>query len=110
LTVSLAFLQRGVSSSSESHFMCHFFLKRPNFLRSIHWSSYFILLNPYSNFNMENINIFLLTSTNYFQWKSHMEDLLRSKRIYKIMLGTEIAPNDDENKSKWEKKMIKFMV
>ena len=53
---------------------------------------------------MENISIVLLTNTNYFQWKSHMEDLLRSKELYKITPGTEIAPNDDENKDKWENK------
>ena len=52
---------------------------------------------------MENTSIVLLTSTNYFQWKSHMEDLLRSKQIYKITLGTETAPDDGENKDKWEK-------
>jgi hypothetical protein len=52
---------------------------------------------------MENIIIVLLTSTNYFQWKSHMEDLLRSKGIYIITLGINIAPDDDEKKHKWEK-------
>ena len=51
---------------------------------------------------MENTSIVLLTSNNYFQWKSHMEDLLRSKEIYKITLGTTIAPDDDEKKAKWE--------
>jgi hypothetical protein len=30
-----------------------------------------------------------LTSTNYFQWKSHVEDLLRSKGLYLITLGKE---------------------
>ena len=53
---------------------------------------------------MENINIVLLTNTNYFQWKSHMEDLLRSKEIYRIIIGTKIAPDEDEKKAKWENK------
>ena len=33
-----------------------------------------------------------------------MEDLLRSKGLYRITLGTYSAPNDDENKAKWENK------
>ena len=54
---------------------------------------------------MENINIILLTSTNYFQLKFHMEDLLRSKWIYRITLGAETAPTDDEAKiTKWDNK------
>ena len=53
---------------------------------------------------MENTNIFLLTSSNYFQWKSHMEDLLRSKGFYRITLGTELSPDDDEKQAKWETK------
>ena len=59
---------------------------------------------------MENTIIVLLASNNYFQWKSHMEDLLRSKGIYRITLGTETNLDDDEKKDKWEKKMIKLMV
>ena len=53
---------------------------------------------------MENTNIVLLTSTNYFQWKSHMEDLLRTKGLYRITLGTEVAPDEDEKQAKWENK------
>ena len=53
---------------------------------------------------MENTSIALLTSTNYFQWKSPMEDLLRNKGIYRITLGIEIVPDDDEKKYKWENK------
>ena len=53
---------------------------------------------------MENLSIVLLTSTNYYQWKSHMEDLLRSKGLYRITLGTQIAPNDDEKIAKWDNK------
>jgi hypothetical protein len=45
-------------------------------------------------------NIFL-TSTNYLQWKSHMEDLLRSKGLYQITLGKEKEPIDVDKKVKW---------
>ena len=53
---------------------------------------------------MENTSIFLLTSSNYFQWKSHMEDLLRSKGLYRITLGTEATPDENEKQAKWENK------
>jgi hypothetical protein len=43
----------------------------------------------------------LLTITNYFQWKSHMEDVLRSKGLYRITLGKEKTPTNDDNKFKW---------
>jgi hypothetical protein len=33
-----------------------------------------------------------------------MEDLLRSKGLYRITLGTEAAPNEDEKQVKWENK------
>jgi hypothetical protein len=46
-------------------------------------------------------NIFL-TNTNYFQWKSYMEDLLRSKGLYQNNLGKETKPIDDDNKFKWD--------
>ena len=59
---------------------------------------------------MENTSIVLLKRINYFQWKSHMEDLLRSKGLYRITLGTEAAPDEDEKQAKWEKKMIKIVV
>jgi hypothetical protein len=49
---------------------------------------------------MENTSIVLLTSNNYFQWKSHMEDLLRSKGFYKIKLGIEVAQDEDEKQAK----------
>jgi hypothetical protein len=51
----------------------------------------------------------LFTNTNYFQWKSHMGDLLRSKILYQITLGKEIEPIDDENKIKWEIRMMKHV-
>ena len=44
------------------------------------------------------------TSNNYFQWKSHMEDLLRSKGLYRITLGTEVALDEDEKQVKWKNK------
>ena len=31
-----------------------------------------------------------------------MEDLLRSKGLYRITMGTETAPTDDDKKSKWD--------
>jgi hypothetical protein len=43
---------------------------------------------------MTSTSNLLLTSTNYFQWKSHMEDLLRSKGVYRITLGKEKEPTD----------------
>ena len=53
---------------------------------------------------MENTSIVLLTSTNYFQWKSRMEYLI-SKGLYRITLGIEVAPMDDEAKvAKWDNK------
>ena len=33
-----------------------------------------------------------------------MEDLLRSKGLYRMTLGTKTAPNDDETQDKWENK------
>jgi hypothetical protein len=45
-----------------------------------------------------------LTITNYFSWKSHIQDLLRSKGLYQIALGKEQEPIDDENKLKWDSK------
>jgi hypothetical protein len=53
---------------------------------------------------MDDPNDILLTDTNYFSWKSHMEDLLRSKTFYKITLGKDLEPIDDENKVKWDNK------
>ena len=53
---------------------------------------------------MKNTNIVLLTSNNYFKWKLHMEDLLRSKGLYRITLGAEVAPDEDEKRAKWESK------
>jgi hypothetical protein len=52
-------------------------------------------------FNMASTSNLLFTSTNYFQWKSHMEDLLRSKGLYQITLGKETTPIDADKKSKW---------
>jgi hypothetical protein len=42
------------------------------------------------------------TNTNYFQWKSHMKDLLRSKGLYLITLGKETTPTDADKKFKWD--------
>jgi hypothetical protein len=51
---------------------------------------------------MDSSSNILLTSTNYFQWKSHMEDLLRSKGLYQITLGKEKEPTDVDKKFKWD--------
>ena len=53
---------------------------------------------------MENTSIVLLTNSNYFQWKSHMEDLLRSKGLYIITLGIETILDDEKKISKWDNK------
>ena len=51
---------------------------------------------------MSSTSNILLTNTNYFQWKSDMEDLLRSKGVYQITLGKETTPTDVDKKSKWD--------
>ena len=51
---------------------------------------------------MASPSTLMLTSDNYFQWRSHMEDLLRSKGLYRITMGTETAPTDDDKKDKWD--------
>ena len=53
---------------------------------------------------MEIKRIFLLNGVDYFQWKSHMENLLRSKGFYRITLGTETAPDDEKKIAKWDNK------
>jgi hypothetical protein len=51
---------------------------------------------------MDSTSIVFLTINNYFQWKCHLEDLLRSKGLYQITLGKEKAPIDADKKSKWD--------
>jgi hypothetical protein len=51
---------------------------------------------------MDSTSKLLLSSTNYFQWKSCMEDLLRSKGLYRITLGKETTPTNVDNKFKWD--------
>jgi hypothetical protein len=46
----------------------------------------------------------LFTNTNYFQWKSHMEDLLRSKSLYQITLENETSLTNADKKVKWDSK------
>jgi hypothetical protein len=48
-------------------------------------------------------DLFLATS-NYFSWKSRMEDVLRSKGLYRITLGKETPPIDASKKDKWYNK------
>jgi hypothetical protein len=50
---------------------------------------------------MDYPNDFYLTSTNYFQWKSHMEDLFKSKGMYWITFGKEEETIDDDKYAKW---------
>ena len=43
----------------------------------------------------------ILTSSNYFSWKYHMEDVLRSRGLFIITSGKETEPTDDDKKIKW---------
>jgi hypothetical protein len=74
------------------------------FLIYFHLDHQFQPLNPYSLHILIWILLvmFLLTSTNYFSWKSHIKDVLRSKGLYPITLGKKQEPIDDENKFKWD--------
>ena len=45
----------------------------------------------------------ILTSSNYFSWKSRMEDVLQSTGLFRITSGKEMEPTDDDKKIKWEK-------
>ena len=60
-------------------------------------------------FNMASFDDLLLSNTDYFQWKSHMEDLLRSKGLYGITLGNEKTPTDTDKKAKWDIGMTKHV-
>ena len=44
----------------------------------------------------------ILTSSNYFSWKSRIEDVLGSRGLFRITLGKETKPTDDDKKIKWE--------
>ena len=44
----------------------------------------------------------ILTSSNYFSWKSRMEDVLRSRELFRIISGKETEPTDDDKKIKCE--------
>eukprot|EP00253_Pinus_taeda_P027041 PITA_27041 len=44
----------------------------------------------------------ILDSTNYFQWVAYMEDLLRSKGLYRIATGQEKKPTDEDKVAKLE--------
>ena len=46
----------------------------------------------------------ILTSSNYFSWKSRIEDILRSRGLFRITSRKEIEPTDDDNKINWENK------
>ena len=51
---------------------------------------------------MASTSTIVLTNNNYFQWRSHMEDLLRSKGLYQITMGKKTTPTDDDKKAKWD--------
>ena len=44
----------------------------------------------------------IFTSSNYFSWKSHMEDVLQSRGLFRITSGKKIESTDDDKKIKWE--------
>ena len=44
----------------------------------------------------------ILDSTNYFQWVAYMEDLLRSKGLFRISTDQEKKPKDEDKVAKWE--------
>ena len=44
----------------------------------------------------------ILTSSNYFSWKSCMEDVLQRRGLFTITLGKETEPTDDDKKTKWQ--------
>ena len=43
----------------------------------------------------------ILTSSNYFSWKYRMEDVLRSRELFKITSGKETEPANDDKIIKW---------
>ena len=43
----------------------------------------------------------ILTSSNYFSWKSRVEDVRRSRGLFRITSGKETKPTDDDKKIKW---------
>ena len=51
---------------------------------------------------MESACPVILNITNYFQWLSHMVDILRSKGLYRIATSQETKPSDDDKVPKWE--------
>jgi hypothetical protein len=53
---------------------------------------------------MDSPSDIFITSTNYFLWKYHMEDVLKSKGVYHITLRKEKSPADDEKIFKWVNK------
>ena len=53
---------------------------------------------------MESACPIILNSTNYFQWLPHMVGILRSKGIYRIAIGKETKPSNDDKIAKWENK------
>ena len=50
-------------------------------------------------YSMATLCDIILTSSNYFSWKSRMEDVLRSRGLFRITSGKETEPIDDDNKN-----------
>ena len=44
----------------------------------------------------------ILTSSNYFSWKSRIENVLRGRGLFRIISGKETEPTDNDKKIKWE--------
>ena len=78
-----------------------FFFKQPDFSSFLHLDNWFLFFQPLFYSMVAPCDI-ILTSSNYFSWKSRMEDVLRSRRFFRITSGKEIEPIDDDKKIKWE--------
>ena len=63
----------------------------------------------YRYFNMDSPSDLFLTNTNYFSWKSLMEDVLRSKDCTRSPGEKNKNPIMTKNKPKWDKIMVKHV-
>ena len=51
--------------------------------------------------SMDLYMIVTLNSFNYYEWKSHIEILLRNKDLYRVTIALEIEPNAVAKKARW---------
>jgi hypothetical protein len=86
LVTVYSFFQKGITFTSEVRFQYRLF--KTTFFFEI-FPSRPSISSFFAYFNMASPSDIFITNTNYFQWKSHMEDLLRSKGLYQITLGKE---------------------